>query len=82
MPAPSLEAPSTRPAEPDWLTEPACCCACRPRFCVWVPLPGADSAVDLLLCAYHLQASLPRLAVVGAWVDDARNRRLSPADWI
>ena len=68
-------------SEPAWLAEPACCCHCRPRFCVLLPLRGADSTADLLLCAYHLQVSLARLAAAGAWVVDARNRRLNPADW-
>jgi hypothetical protein len=70
------------PAEPGWLAEPACCCHCRPRFCVQVPLAGSDQPGDLLLCAYHLQVSLARLAEIGAWVYDARNRRLSPSDWL
>jgi hypothetical protein len=69
-------------AVPAWLAEPACCCRCQPRFCVQVPLPGRAEPADLLLCAYHLQVSLGRLAEVGAWVYDARNRRLNPADWI
>jgi hypothetical protein len=72
----------TMPAEPGWLTEPADCCRCRPRFCAQVPLAGRDEPADLLLCAYHLQISLARLAEIGAWVYDARNRRLSPTDWL
>lgn len=78
--APDL--PTTAPAEPGWLVEPACCCRCQPRFCAQVPRPGRAEPADLLLCAYHLQVSLGRLAEVGAWVYDARNRRLSPADWL
>jgi len=73
--------PWSAQTEPAWLTEPACCCHCRPRYCVLIPLPGTGDTADLLLCAYHLQLSLRRLAAVGAWVVDARNRRLDPADW-
>ena len=69
-------------AQPGWLDESACCCPCRPRFCVRIPLSGHGQPADLLLCGYHLQISLGRLAEVGAWVHDARNRRLNPADWL
>lgn len=69
-------------SEPEWLTEPACCCPSRPRFQVLVPTAGSADVTDLLLCGHHLQASLPRLAEIGAWVVDQRNRRLAPADWL
>jgi hypothetical protein len=81
-PSPAATDHRTAAAEPGWLAEPACCCSCRPRFCVQVPLPGRAEPADLLLCGYHLQISLGRLAEAGAWVYDARNRRVNPADWI
>jgi hypothetical protein len=74
--------PRTMPAEPGWLAELACCCPCRPRFRVQIPAPDRDQTSDLLLCGYHLQISLARLAALGAWLYDARNRRLNPADWV
>ncbi len=67
-----------RPAEPAWLAEPACCCNRGPRFCVRLP----TAAAELLLCPCHLQISLPRLAELGAWIHDARDRLLFPADWL
>ena len=85
-PAPSPSLPDSdlypaAPAAPDWLAEPACCCPSQPRYRVMLAANGTDAATDLLLCGHHFRVSQARLAELGAWVYDRRNRWVRPAHW-